>query len=506
MGAAGAADTERERANVTAADPPAPPADLIDSTAAGPAAMRGGFLRIASFAGSLIIGLASAPLLVRHLGEIEFGRYSTALAVIAIVAGLTEGGVTTVALRELSVTKEPAEARRLMSDLLGLRIVLSTAGLAVAVAFTAVAGYGQTLTLGVLLAGVGMILAATQGLLAVVLQSRLRFGWAALIELARGIVGIGLIVVLVLVGQGTIEFLAVAIPVGAMALALTVPLVRGQTSLRPAFAPRRWLALLREVLVIALAVAVYALYFRVTLLVTSLVSTADETGYFAISFRLMEALIGIPILLIGAAFPIISRSARDDRERFEYATRRIYELSLFLGGLMALGLLLSAPFAIEVLVGTSDHPSVEVLQIQSVALAAGFVVAATSFPLLGMRRHRELLVANSVALLLAAVLALALAPSLGAVGAAIAAVTADFVLAGTTTVMLLRRGGPPLPLSAVPVTLAAALCGYGAAWLVGIHPVVDAVVGCIVFLAVLVLLRRFPPELRELLTSRRTAR
>jgi O-antigen/teichoic acid export membrane protein len=491
---------------VTTAEPVVPQPELIDTAAAGPAAMRGGLLRTASFAGSLLIGIASAPLLVRHLGEVEFGRYSTALAVVAIVGGLTEGGVTTVALRELSATKDPAQSRRLMSDLLGLRIVLSMVGLAIGVAFTAVAGYGGGLTLGVLLAGVGLMFAATQGLLAVVLQSQLRFGWAALIELSRGVVGIGLIVALVLTDRGTIELLAVAIPVGVLALALTVPLVRGQTSLRPTFAPRRWLSLLREVMVVALAVAVYALYFRVTLLVTSLVSDAAQTGYFAISFRLMEALIGIPALLIGAAFPIIARSARDDRERFEYATSRIYELSLFLGGVMALGLLLSAPFAIQLLVGTSEHPSVGVLQIQSVALVAGFVVSATSFPLLGMHRHREVLLACVLSLLVAAVLALALAPSHGAVGAAIAADTADLGLAATLTVMLLRREGPPLPLSAIPVTLGAGLCGYGAGRLAGIHPIVEAVVGCVVFLVVLALLRRFPPELREVLTSRRPSR
>jgi O-antigen/teichoic acid export membrane protein len=493
---------------VTAAETPAdtPAPELIDTSAAGPAAMRGGLLRTASFTGSLLFGVLSAPLLVRHLGEVEFGRYSTALAIVAIVGGLTEGGVTTVALRELSATRDEDEARRLMSDLLGLRILLSVAGLAIGVAFAVVAGYGGGLALGVLFAGFGLMLAATQGLLAVVLQSRLRFGWAALIELSRGIVGIGIIVILVLTGEGTIAFLAAAIPAGALALALTVPLVRGQTSLRPAFHPRRWLPILREVMVVALAVAVYALYFRVTLLVTSLVSSAAETGYFAISFRLMEALVGIPALLIGAAFPIISRSARDDRERFEYATSRIYELALFLGGLLALGLLLSAPFAIQLLVGTSDHPSVEVLQIQSVALVAGFVVAATSFPLLGMHRHREVLVACSISLVLAAVLALILAPAHGAVGAAIAADVADVTLAVTLTVMLLRRDGPPLPLSAVPVAIVAGLCGYGAGSLAGIHPLVEAIVGCLVFLCVLGLLRRFPPEFRELLTTRRVRR
>ena len=220
----------------------------------------------------------------------------------------------------------------------------------------------------------------------------------------------------------------------------------------------------------------------------------------------MEALIGIPGLLIGAAFPIISRSARDDRERFEYAASRIFELSLFLGGMLALGLLLSAPFAIELLVGTSNHPSVGVLQIQSVALLAGFVVSATSFPLLAMHRHLEVLIACCVSLALAALLALLLAPAHGAIGAAIAADVADFTLAATLTIMLARRNGPPLPWSALAVTAIAGLCGYGAGRLVGIHPLVEAVTGCLVFLLVLVLMRRFPPELRELLTSGRVAR
>jgi len=491
---------------VTSADPLSPAADLVDSSAAGPAAMRGGFLRSASFAGSLMVGVVSAPLLVRHFGAVEFGRYSTALALIAIVSGLTEGGVSTVALRELSTTKDAAARRRLMSDLLGLRLLLSVAGVAIAVAIAAILGYGGDLTLGVLLAGAGMALVSVQSLLAALLQSRLRFGWAALIDFSRGIVGIGLIVVLVLIDAGTVAILASTIPAAVAGLALTVPLVRGQASLRPAFAPSRWAPLLRDVVVIAVSVAVYALYLRVTLIITSLVSNPEQTGYFAISFRLMEALIVIPVLLVGAAFPIISRSARDDRERFEYAIRRIFELSLFLGGLITLALILSAPFVIELLVGTSHHPSVGVLQIQGLALLAGFIISATSFPLLGMRRHRAILVVNSGSLVVAVGLALALAPAHGAAGAAIAGVSADFTLAGATILMLRRRGGPPLPLSAVPVTIAAGGCGYAAGWLVGVHPLVEAVVGAIAFLAVLILLRRFPPELRELLLSRHRPR
>lgn len=456
-------------------------------------------MRTASFAGGLLLALASAPLLIRHLGDAAFGRYAAVLAVIAIVAGLTEGGVNTVALRELAVTRDPRERDLLMGDLLGLRLALSTIGIGIGIGFSAVAGYGSDLVLGTALAGIGMMVMLTQSLVAAVLQSRLRFGWAALIELARQLVTTAFIVALVLTGAGVLSFLAVAIPAGAVGLVLTVVLVRGSIRLQPAFHPGRWLPLMRDTLVFAVAIAVNTLYFRVTLVIMSLVSSAAQTGYFAVSFRVMEVLIGVPGLLIGAAFPIVARSVRDDRARFEYASARLFELALFLGGLLSLCLCLAAPFAIELLVGRSDHPSVVVLQIQSAALLASFVAAATGYPLLSLRRNRAILAANCLSLVLAVGLAFALAPQYGARGAAVAAVVADIALAVANTILLMRASGPPLPLSAIAVTAVAALTGYVAGTLVGVHSLVETAVGATAFLAVLALARRFPPEVRDVL-------
>jgi len=152
----------------------------------------------------------------------------------------------------------------------------------------------------------------------------------------------------------------------------------------------------------------------------SLIATAQQTGDFAISFRVMEVLIGVPAVLAGAAFPIISRSARDDRERFEQASGRLYELCLLSGVLMCLLLTLGAPFVIELITGSSDHPASDVLRIQALAMIATFVATAAGYTLLSLRRHRELLLANLCSLVVVAALAFALVPSMGAEGGAIA--------------------------------------------------------------------------------------
>jgi O-antigen/teichoic acid export membrane protein len=483
-----------------------PSGDLLDSPQAGPAALRGSALRSAGYVGGLLLTLASAPLLIRHLGQADFGRYVAIQSIVTVVAGLTEGGLNAIALREYA-TLAGGQRRRLLADVLGLRMALSVAAVIVAVLFAAVAGYGSTLVLGTLLAGAGMVLQVTQSLLSVSLQGALRFGWVTVIDLVRQAVTVAAIVALVLGDAAVLAFLAVGIPAGAAALGLTMLLVRKDMPLWPALHVSAWWPLLRDTIPYAVAIALNSVYFRVTIVVMSLTAAELETGYFSTSFRVVEVLLGVPILVVGAAFPILARAVRDDRDRFRYATERLFELGVLAGTLIALTLGLSATFVVNVLGGAEAAPAASVLRIQGVAMVATFVAVACGYPLLSLRRHRDLLIANGTALAASIVLTLALVPPFQARGAAAAAVLAELALAAAAT-GLLRRADPQLslPIGIVPVAGFAAAAGVGSALLVGIHPLVQTAVGAAAFVSVVAALGRFPPEVRDALSAGRTPR
>ena len=74
--------------------------DLVGSEAAGPAALRGSALLGGGYAATIALSLISAPLLIRHLGISDFGRYTTVLALVTVVNGLTDAGLMNIALRE----------------------------------------------------------------------------------------------------------------------------------------------------------------------------------------------------------------------------------------------------------------------------------------------------------------------------------------------------------------------------------------------------------------------
>jgi O-antigen/teichoic acid export membrane protein len=328
-----------------------------------------------------------------------------------------------------------------MRSAIGIRVVLTVIGVAFAVAFAALAGYSSTLVLGTALAGLGLLLQLLQSLFSVTLQAQLRFGWASAAELVRQVVNVALIVSLVLAGAGILPLLAVAIPASAVSLGFTLPLVRHYVSLRPSFHIARWWRLLRETIPWAVISAVNIVYFRVAIVLMSVVASAQQTGYFATSFRITEVLVGIPGLVIGAAFPILVRAERDDPRRFDFASGRIFELALLAGTWLVLCLEIGAPFAIHVLAADKADPAIAVLRIQGAAVLATFIAVACGYPMLTLRRYRAVLLSNVLALAISATLTLALAPGLGARGAAIAALVAETGLAVSQMVML-RRAAP----------------------------------------------------------------
>jgi O-antigen/teichoic acid export membrane protein len=481
------------------AEPAVADSDPLDTPQAGARALRGGSLRTVGYVVTILLSLVAVPLLIRHLGIAEYGRYVAIAAVVAVVAGLTEGGLNAIALRGYATTGG-AERAHLMRDALGVRLVLTSIGALVAVGFAALAGYGGALVLGTALAAVGMLLQLVQGLLAVPLEAELRFGWVTIGELLRQLVNVTLLVVLVLAGAGVVPLLGVAIPASLVSLLFTMWLVRGRVSLRPAFALHKWWPLVRDSVPWAMVAAINIVYFRLAIIVMSIVASALQTGYFATSMRIVEVLIGVPAVAVGAVYPILARTVHGDGGRFEYAAERLFELSLVVGVWMVVCLEIGAPFAIHVIGGDHADPAVSVLRIQGPAVLATFVGVACGFPLLTMRRFRGAMVANLVALVLSGVLTIVLAGPLGARGAAIAAVSAEFTMA-VLVVWFLKRAIPDLHLArmSAPIALLAGVLAGAAGLLLPVHPVIGAVFASCVYFLALRMLGRFPDEIGEFL-------
>jgi len=471
------------------------PHDVLDTEAAGPAAVRGGVLRIAGYVAGVLLSVGSAALLFRHLGVEDGGRYVTVLSIVALFGGVTDAGLATIAVRELSA-RPGADARTVMRNVLGLRIALTSVALLAAVGFSAIAGYERAMVAGTALAGVGLLLQSTQLTLGSSLIASMRFGWITALDLARQAITVALIVALVIAGASLLPFLALSIPAGAAVLVATAWLVRRSTPLLPAFDRAAWRRLLRDVLPYAAATAVTAVYFRVAIILVSLISSSEQTGYLGASFRVVEVVVGVPQLAVGAAFPIFARAAGRDEERFGYAIQRVLDASAVFGGLVVVGLVVGAPFVIRVVAGPDFAPAADVLRIQSVGLFASFIAAVWGYALLGLRLHRRLLALTLLTLLVNTVLTLILASLADARGAATATAIGEGVLAIAGAIVIARalpgRGPSGRTVGRVVVAGGVAAC---LALVHGVPTVALALAAGAVYLAVLWAIRGIPDDL-----------
>lgn len=478
------------------------PIDPLDAPTAGARAIRGGGVRVSGYVAGALVTLASVPLLIRHLGVVEFGRYMTVISLTAIVAGVTDAGLTAVALREYSL-RGGSERDAFMRSLLGVRIVLTVVGVLVATVFTIIADYGADLVVGTLFAGSGLLISVAAGTLGIPLAAHLRLGWLTLADVAGKVLSVALVIGLVLASADVVAFLAVPVPVGLFVLATIVVLVRGDVPLRPSLRVRELMALMRDTAALAVATVLSTFYARIVVVIMSLVATGLATGYFSTALRVIEVGIGLPMVLISTAFPILSRAARDDHDRLRYVLQRILEVALIGGVWLALVTFLGADLIISIVGGEQSAPAADVLRILSVALAAVFLNSSWQHGLLALRRHGDLLKANSAGLVLIVALTLVLVPSMGATGAAIAVVVAEGLLAAIAGALLLRAQPDLRPEGrVVPHVAAATAFGLAIALGFGWGDLVAVLVATVAYFGVLASSGAIPAELREALVTR----
>jgi O-antigen/teichoic acid export membrane protein len=450
-------------------------------------------VRSLGFAAGRLLTLLSAPFLLRHLGVVGFGGFAAVQSMIGIAAVASEGGLTAVGVREYSVRAESGRAA-LMRAVLALRLGLSLIGALAAVTLAVVAGYSAALVAGAALAGVGLVLQLLQQGLTVPLAAELRFGAIAALDFLRQALTASAVVALVVVGASVTAFLALSIPVGIAVGVVTLFMLRSHLILRGQTGRAELSDIAREAFAVAGATILASLFYRLSVVLTSVLSTEQETGYFAASQRVIEMLLPFVSLVNSATFPVLSRAAHTAAARLAGGLQQVFDVNVVLGGWTGLVLLLGAEPIIFFLGGSEFEGAVPALRILSVAIAASFLAAAWGTALIALRAQRALFWATAAGVGLGVSLTLALAPAEGAQGAALAVMIGESVRALATGVALVRVRPELRPRLAVIPKLLAALALAGLVGLTGINAVVVCIIASGIYFGVLALTGALPSE------------
>jgi O-antigen/teichoic acid export membrane protein len=441
---------------------------------AGHVAIRGGLIRLAGYGAATVLGTASSLVLLRYLGVRDYGRFATVIAIVGLVTSLADFGVNTVGQRDYVTDVDPAGRRKLLSNMVGMRLVFTPAAAAIGVAFAVIAGYDRTMVEGVVIGGIGAVFALLSLTMLTPATGALRFGAVTGTGLVRDVVNTLGIVALVVVGADLLPFFVVPALAALAAYLVSLRFVTPDAR-RARFAWHEWKPIVRHALPLGLAVVISTLYLRALLIMTSLTTSPVSTGLYAMSDRVIQVVVVGASVVVSASFPIVAHAGDRDEGRLVNALQQLFDIVIFGAIFGVLVFVIAARPIVLLLGGPAYAGSARLLQIQCFALFGAFLSTVWLPALVAIRKQGALVLVNLAGLATIAVVGGTLIPAYGAKGTAVAATLGEAAIAATGLVCLVRARPRLRPRLGAAAKLVATGCLCGAiAFIPGIPPAVAA--------------------------------
>jgi O-antigen/teichoic acid export membrane protein len=346
----------------------------------------------------------------------------------------------------LEISRETSLASRIGSSLLGLQLVLAlaTVGLCLLMAkFLYSAPQEHAIWLAVIVLSWDLVLKTIKATLRWLLKGLQRFGTeAASLFVERALLlGVGLFVLKR--GGGAVDFALVFLLVRLPdTLGLWAFVDRLVVRLRPRIDPVLWKELFRKGVPFAYAGVMVTLLFQVDRVLLEHLKDQTTAGFYGVPVQILEGLSLFPRVISYAFLPTLAALFVRAPEEVRGVYRRGLKYLLLLGLPIAAFGILEVRF-VPALFGSKYEPSVPLAQLLVPVSTLMFVSNFSETTLFCINRWKTLVYVSTVAVLVNVLLALALIPRFGALGAAGARIGGEGSYAVMTALALVLAGYSP---------------------------------------------------------------
>jgi O-antigen/teichoic acid export membrane protein len=377
----------------------------------------------------LAIGAASIAVTTRYLGAAGYGSFALALALVQMLGVLADAGLTAVVVREIS--REPRRTESLVGNALTVRLLLGLAVVAFAALLALVLPYSTDVRRAVPIAGAPFLLGLASSSIAAVFQARLQMWRAAAADVAGRLAAFVALVVVVAADLGFLAVVASTAVGAAVALAVSVALVRGLIPVAPRAERQVWRELVVAGVPIGVTLAVNEVYFRADTFILSLFRPFEEVGLYTFAYRVYELLALFPAIVMTSIFPLLSRFLGARREAAARVLDAAADVFVAVGVPLAAGGLVLAPEIARVVAGDDFAGAATPLRLLLCASLPAWISGLLGYALIAAGRQRSVLLLSVAALAINVALNLALVPSYGPNAAAAVALGSEaFLVAG----------------------------------------------------------------------------
>jgi O-antigen/teichoic acid export membrane protein len=362
----------------------------------------------------------------RRLGDVEFGKFSFALALGTIFETLMDFGLHQVTIR--AVARDRSNAIELLHHTLGIKLMWTTAALLALVATATVLRPEWDVRLACYLLGGSLVLRSYMLTIRGVLQGLERFGWDSIVVVADRAILLVFGLAVLMAGGGLRELAIAFVVARGVALALAAWMTHSQlggVGLR--YDRAIWRDLQIKALPLGFFLVVLNLYSYVDGVMLGVMRGDVETGLYTAAYRVYEGLSYAPSVIASVLTPRLSALFVSDRARHRKLALAGLGGSIALAAAIGVVVYALATPLMTLLFGEDFRPAASPFRILCLGLAFVFAIWVLHAVAISVNRERLLLTTGIIGLVVNVAVNLYLIPHYGANGAAIATVTGEAV-------------------------------------------------------------------------------
>lgn len=301
------------------------------------------------------LGWLGSLLIVRSLSLEEWGRFSFVFSFLGLISVFTELGMGRVAIKGLLDEGDPGT---FAGAYITLRGALGVLAYAMAVAFTALAGYPAEVVHATAIAGLVLILATVSHAYEAVFQAHLQMRTVAIGMVVAQLAQLTLVAAIIAAG-GSVVLLT--IPVLVFELVTLGWRLRGVRRIQPVLLNidlAMWRKLAREAAPIAAGAILASAYYRIDSVMLSKLDTFSAVGIYGVAYKFADLAHYLPTALMITVLPLLARAWPHDPEAFGETFQRAVTI------LALVGAIVTAQFAVFA------HPLISLLYGNRYAIGA----------------------------------------------------------------------------------------------------------------------------------------
>jgi O-antigen/teichoic acid export membrane protein len=394
-------------------------------------------------AAQIIIKLLSfgfSVLIVRLLGAEDFGQYAAITAFGALFLFIGDLGLSPYAIRQVARLRDQPDAEAqissLYSDIVGLRLILTTLGCATMLVAAWLTGRPAIMIGAMTLNALGMLAYAIQGSSEAFLAGFERLDITAGARVIYQVVFVVLGAAALWFGLGYYGLIYGTL-VSIAALTLICWRSLRQMGVRLGW-PRAsaWLTMLRASLPFGVIGFALGLSYKFDSVLLNIYHSDAETGYYNAAYNLIFSMVAISNVINTSLYPSLTRQAAHDPQTLPAIYERVLRYLLLLSLPLAVGTTVLVAPLVQLLFGVDYAAAVPVLQIIVWVVPLMFLAEFLGYIVVVANHEGQVARAVVVSTCVSVILNLALVPRYGLLAAAITTVLTEMILVGQYLWML----------------------------------------------------------------------